>query len=149
MSDALVIEAIRKTVIVDCTVEEAFRVFTRDMLSWWPVESHSIHKTVSQIVFEPHVGGEVYELSKAGQKGHWADVLEWEPPSRLVLAWNILNRDEPPTEVEVRFLPEGGRTRVELEHRGWERLVEEGAERRENYDGGWDVVLGTYVDRLA
>ena len=149
MSDALVIEAIRKTVTVDCPVEKAFRVFTTDTLSWWPVESHSIHETVSQIVLEPRVGGEVYELSTTGEKGHWADVLEWEPPSRLVLAWNILNREERPTEVEVRFLPEGGGTRVELEHRGWERLLEGGTEKRENYDGGWDFVLGKYVQRIA
>ena len=57
MSDALIIEVVRKTVTVDCTVEEAFRVFTADALSWWPVESHSIHQTVSEIVFEPQVGG--------------------------------------------------------------------------------------------
>ena len=80
MSDALVIEVVRKTVTVDCAVEEAFRIFTADALSWWPVESHSIHETVSEIVFEPKAGGEVYELSASGEKGHWATVLEWEPP---------------------------------------------------------------------
>ena len=149
MNDALVIEAIRKTMTVDCGVDEAFRIFTADMLSWWPVETHSIHKRVAEIVLEPRVGGELFEVSVSGEKGHWADVLEWEPPSRLVLAWNISNGDESPTEVEVRFLPEGDGTRIELEHRGWERLAEDGAGRRESYDGGWDVVLGTYVERMA
>ena len=62
MNDALVIEVVRKTVTVDCSVEEAFRIFTTDALSWWPVESHSIHQTVSEIVFEPRAGGEVYEV---------------------------------------------------------------------------------------
>ena len=75
MSDALVIEVVRKTVTVDCTVEEAFRVFTADAICWWPVESHSIHQTVSEIVFEPHAGGEVYEISESGERGHWATVL--------------------------------------------------------------------------
>ena len=149
MSDALVSESIRKTLTVDCGVEDAFRIFTADTLSWWPTESHSIHETVAEIVFEPRVGGEVYEVSNTGEKGHWANVLEWEPPTRLVLAWNILDRDELPTEVEVRFFPDGVRTRVELEHRGWERLAELGAGRRENYDGGWDFVLGQYVDRIG
>lgn len=148
MSDALVIEVVRKTVTVDCAVEEAFRVFTADALSWWPVESHSIHETVSEIVFEGRVGGEVYELSTAGEKGHWATVLEWEPPSRLVLAWNILNAEASPTEVEVRFVPDGDGTRVDLEHRGWERLVESGEEKRSSYDSGWEYVLGKYVGRL-
>lgn len=146
MSDALVIEVVRKTVTVDCAVEEAFRVFTADALSWWPVESHSIHETVSEIVFEPEVGGEVYEVSTSGEKGHWATVLEWEPPSRLVLAWNILHAEQAPTEVEVRFLPDGAGTRVELEHRGWERLTESGEEKRSSYDSGWDFVLGRYVE---
>jgi len=149
MSDALVIEVVRKTVTVDCAVEEAFRIFTADALSWWPVESHSIHQQVEEIVFEPHVGGEVYELSAAGERGHWATVLEWDPPHRLVLAWNILNAEAEPTEVEVRFLSAEDGTRVELEHRGWERLAEGGMEKRANYDTGWDFVLGRYVDRIA
>jgi len=148
MSDALMIEVVRKTVTVDCTVEEAFRVFTADASSWWPVESHSIHGAVEQIVFEEGVGGEVYELSTAGEKGHWATVVEWEPPGRLVLAWNILEAEASPTEVEVRFLPDGEGTRVELEHRGWERLAEKGEEKRSDYDTGWDYVLGKYVGRL-
>jgi uncharacterized protein YndB with AHSA1/START domain len=148
MSDALVIEVVRKTITVDCAVEEAFRVFTADATSWWPVESHSIYQTVSEIVFEPHAGGEVYEIAESGERGHWATVLEWDPPSRLVLAWNILNAEAEPTEVEVRFLPEDGGTRVELEHRGWERLAEGGAEKRANYDTGWEFVLGEYVSRI-
>ena len=147
MSDALVIEVVRKTVTVDCAVEEAFRIFTADAISWWPVESHSIHQSVSEIVFEPREGGHVYEVAASGEKGHWATVLEWDPPSRLVLAWNILNAEAEATEVEIRFLPEDGGTRVELEHRGWERLAKGGAEKRENYDTGWDFVLGEFVGR--
>lgn len=145
MSESLVIEVVRKSVIVDCAVEEAFRVFTADATSWWPVETHSIHQAVSEIVFEPHEGGELYEVSQSGEKGHWATVLAWEPPRRLVLAWNILQREAEPTEVEIRFLPAGDGTRVELEHRGWERLAENGAEKRGNYDSGWDTVLAEYV----
>jgi uncharacterized protein YndB with AHSA1/START domain len=147
MSDALVIEVVRKTVTVDCAVEEAFRVFTADAISWWPIDSHSIHQTVSEIVFEPREGGAVYEIAESGERGHWATVLEWDPPARLVLEWNILNAEDSPTEVEVRFLPDGSGTRVELEHRGWERIGE-GAEKRANYDTGWDFVLGRYVDRV-
>jgi len=147
MSDALVIEVVRKTVSVDCAVEEAFRVFTADALSWWPVESHSIHQSVSEIVFEPHVGGEVYEVSEAGERGHWATVLQWDPPSRLVLAWNILEREGDLTELEVRFVPENGQTRVELEHRGWENVELDAQTKRGDYEAGWGYVLGKYVDR--
>jgi uncharacterized protein YndB with AHSA1/START domain len=149
MKDALAIEVVRKTITVDCAVEEAFRAFTSDAISWWPVETHSIHETVSEIVFEDHAGGEVYEVSSSGEKGHWATVLEWDPPTRLVLAWNILRAEDSPTEVEVRFLPDAAGTRVELEHRGWEELGESGVTKRDNYDSGWDFVLGKYVDRIG
>ena len=144
MKDTLLIEVVRKTITVDCAVEEAFRVFTADTVSWWPVESHSIHETVSEIVFEPEVGGEVYEISTSGERGHWAQVVEWDPPSRLVLGWNILGADAVATEVEVRFLADGARTRVELEHRGWDGLGEDAPARRGNYETGWDFVLGRF-----
>ena len=150
MSDALVIEAVRKTITVDCVVEEAFRVFTTDAISWWPIDSHSIHgDEVSTIVFEEHEGGEVYEVTEDGKKGHWASVLAWEPPNRLVLAWNILEREALATEVEVRFTPQDGGTRVDLEHRGWENVAEEPVEKRHSYDTGWDHVLGVYERRLG
>jgi uncharacterized protein YndB with AHSA1/START domain len=148
MSESLVIEVVRKVVTVDCAVEEAFRVFTEDAMSWWPVATHSIHETVREIVFEPGEGGEVYEVSTAGEKGHWATVTGWDPPARLVLAWNILERPGEETEVEVRFTPEGDGTRVELEHRGWEALAEAAAEKRADYDTGWGHVLGRYEARL-
>ena len=122
MSESLVIEVVRKVVTVNCAVEEAFRVFTADATSWWPAATHSIRETIQDVVFEPEVGGEVYEVSTSGEKGHWATVTAWEPPTRLVLAWNILERPGEQTEVEVRFSPAGRGTRVELEHRGWRPL---------------------------
>lgn len=148
MSESLVIEVVRKVVTVDCAIEEAFRVFTEDAMSWWPVATHSIHETVREIVFEPREGGEVYEVSTAGEKGHWATVTGWDPPARLVLAWNILERPGEQTEVEVRFTAEGDGTRVELEHRGWESLAQGAAEKRADYDTGWGNVLGRYEARL-
>jgi uncharacterized protein YndB with AHSA1/START domain len=148
MNGALTIEAVRKTVTVDCVVEEAFRVFTAEATSWWPTGAHSIHgNDTKEIVFEEREGGEVYEISKDGERGHWATVVSWEPPSRLVLEWNILQREAVGTELEIRFLPDGDGTRVELEHRGWERIAGEGAEKCANYDSGWDRVLDTYRER--
>ena len=150
MSESLVLEAVRKTVTVDCVVEEAFRVFTADAISWWPIDSHSIHgEAVKEIVFEGREGGEVYELTAAGEKGHWARVIAWEPPTRIVLAWNILEREAAPPEVEIRFVPEGESTRVELEHRGWEAIADEAAAKRDSYDTGWGHVLGVYERRVS
>jgi uncharacterized protein YndB with AHSA1/START domain len=73
-------------------------------------------------------------------------VLEWVPPTRFVLAWKPNDSSRPPTEVEVRFTPEGGGTLVELEHRGWERLGEIAAEARQTYGGGWVRVLSRFRD---
>jgi uncharacterized protein YndB with AHSA1/START domain len=150
VSESLVIEAVRKTVTVDCVVEEAFRVFTSDATSWWPVATHSIHgDAVQEVVFEEREGGEVYELTADGEKGHWATVVSWEPPSRIVLAWNILEREAVATEVDVRFVAEGDRTRVELEHRGWEAIAEDAAEKRDSYDNGWGKIVEIYRERIA
>ena len=148
MNGTLVIEAVRKTVTVDCAVEEAFRVFTAGAQTWWPTDSHSIYgDDVKEIVFEEREGGEVYEVSGGGEKGHWATVVSWDPPNRLVLAWNILGREPVGTELEVRFLPEGGSTRVELEHRGWDAVAEEAEEKRDSDDTGWGHVLGCFAKR--
>jgi uncharacterized protein YndB with AHSA1/START domain len=148
MSDALVIEVVRKSVTVDCAVEEAFRIFTADATSWWPVEGHSLQGSeVREVVFEPKVGGEIYEIAGSGERGHWATVLEWEPPNRLVLAWEV-TLGVSGTEVEVRFQGENDGTRVELEHRGWENAVAGAIEKRDSYDSGWEYVLGKYGERI-
>ena len=147
MNHAAVIEIVRRSVTVDCAVEEAFRVFTADASSWWPVTSHSLYgDTVKEVVFEQREGGEVYELTESGEKGHWATVLAWEPPNRVVLAWEV-SPSVIGTEVEVRFLPDDDGTRVELEHRGWEHVAQDAPAKRDDYDSGWAYVLGQYAAR--
>ena len=149
MNDAMVIEVIRKSVTVDCSVEEAFRVFSAEPTTWWPAESHSLHgERVEEIVFEGREGGDVYERTHAGYKGHWATVLAWEPPNRLALAWE-LTPSLVGTVVEVRFVPEDAGTRVELEHRGWERLGALAIGARDDYAGGWPRVFALYVEAAA
>jgi uncharacterized protein YndB with AHSA1/START domain len=144
MSTTESLAAITKTVTVDASVETAFEIFTRQISSWWPRGSHSLFEEREGIVFEERVGGRVYEQSAAGgEEGEWADVLAWEPPDRFVLRWRV-NPKRGPTEVEVRFTPENGATRVDLEHRGWDD-----AEGRANYDTGWDFILGRYVAAFA
>jgi uncharacterized protein YndB with AHSA1/START domain len=149
MSETVAIEPVRRTIMVDCPMEEAFRVFTTEIASWWPLLTHSIGgEQVERLVFEEYAGGEVYEVAKDGARAHWADVLAWEPPARFVLDWQV-NPTEPATELEVRFAAEDGGTRVELEHRGWERLGERGEEARGNYANGWVTVLGRFEERAG
>ena len=145
MSSTVTTEAIRKTVLVDFAPAEAFELFTTRVSSWWPTETHSYGgDKVTDVVFEPFVGGSFYEVTEEG-KAPWGRITAWEPPDRLVLEWLLVKcGDGGLTEVEVRFSPEGPGTRVELEHRGWERAPDPAA--RENYNNGWDVVLAPFAE---
>lgn len=145
-------EPIDAHVTVNRAPEDAFRVFTRDMGTWWPADRYSMAHDrdedgvkVESLVFEEREGGRVYEVMSDGAEGTWGTVIAWEPPRRLVLAWKPNLRDAPSTEIEVLFTPEDGGTRVDLEHRGWERLGALAREAREGYGVGWTTVLGRYA----
>ena len=148
------VPAVRRTVTVARPVEEAFRVFTEEMDSWWPLETHSIAAgeedvTAEGIVLEGREGGRMYERMTGGAEGYWGTVLVWDPPHRLVISWTVNPEAPAPTELEITFTPDGDGARVELEHRGWERLGERAQEAREGYDAGWEKVLGGYARVLG
>jgi uncharacterized protein YndB with AHSA1/START domain len=139
------IETIRKSVTVALPRSRAFVVFTDDISTWWPLESHSYGgEKATMAVFEGREGGRVYEVQSDGTEADWATVTEWDPPNGFTLDWKIC-----PSEVEVRFIEQNGSTRVELEHRGWERAGEGAEAMRDNYAGGWDFVLGKLVAKAA
>jgi uncharacterized protein YndB with AHSA1/START domain len=154
-TEAAATEAIRRSVTVDCSVEHAFETFTERIHEWWPLSRFSIESDESgsapqTVLFQGGAGGQVYERTSKGEELKWADVLAYEPPHRFVLAWNpSRERERPSTEIEVTFTDEGGRTRVDLEHRGWERLGDRAAEARAGYSQGWAAVLGAYAERAS
>jgi uncharacterized protein YndB with AHSA1/START domain len=139
---------VRKSLHVAVPVERAWEVFTARVNDWWPVRSHSIAKErVQELVLERRAGGRMFERTVDGEEAYWGTVLAWEPPRRLVMSWHV-NRERPaPTEWEVRFEPEGEGTRVEFEHRGFERY-EDAAETAAAYTSGWDVVLGKFAEAV-
>ena len=137
---------IHKSVVVPLDLEAAFALFTEGMGTWWPLGSLSIHGADAVVVFELCAGGEVYERAPDGRTAHWATVRAWSPPHEFVLDWKVNPDTAAPTEVRVRFSREGGGTRVDLEHGGWERYGADAAAAHGDYDGGWEVVLGRYVD---
>ena len=105
------------TIVVDAPVDRAFSVFTDDIGSWWPPEHHILRAPLAAMVFEPKVGGHVYDVGTDGSECRWARVLAYEPPSRIVFSWDISLQWQVETdpakasEVEVRFVAEGGAAR--------------------------------------
>jgi uncharacterized protein YndB with AHSA1/START domain len=142
---------IRRTGVVDATPEQAFEVFTEGIATWFPydrlsVEAQDEGRSPETVIFETGPNGRIYERMTNGQEAHWASVTAWEPPNRVVLAWQV-NPDTPgPTEIEMRFEAEGSGTRFHFEHRGWEILGAEAEAAASQYDGGWVTVLRHYVE---
>jgi uncharacterized protein YndB with AHSA1/START domain len=148
VSTQATVAPVRKSVTVNRPVEEAFRLFTTEIASWWPLPGHSVgEESAETVVFEPREGGRVYERKTDGSISYWAEVTQWEAPRRFVLAWRPNPDSSAATELEVTFTPEGDRTRVDLEHRGWERLGEAAELKRTEYEAGWDGVLDLYAGR--
>jgi uncharacterized protein YndB with AHSA1/START domain len=153
MSSGVDPNSVRKVMSVKAPLEIAWRVFTESMGTWWPLANFKIGKAKAvDAVIEPRVGGRWYEQGEDGSTCQWGSVLAWEPPSRLLLSWDI-NADwqyDPAlkTELEVRFIPEGAdATRVELEHRHLDRYGARRDEMRTIFDttGDWGRLLQAFA----
>lgn len=149
--------SVRKVVSVQAPLEVAWRVFTEQMGTWWPLAMYKIGKANAvDAVIEPHVGGRWYERGEDGSTCDWGRVLLWKPPSRLVLSWDISAdwQYDPTlqTEIEVCFIPEGeASTRVELEHRRLDRYGDRRDEMRTIFDktGDWGRLLASFAEIAA
>jgi hypothetical protein len=124
------------------------------MDSWWPREHHIGTAPMKRTVMEQRVGGRCYTEHADGSESDWGQVLVWEPPRRFIMAWLInANWKYDPdlskaSEVEVRFTEQSdGTTRVDLEHRNFERMGEGGTNMRMMVDapGGWGGLLERYA----
>jgi uncharacterized protein YndB with AHSA1/START domain len=151
MTKTIAIAPVKKSVTVKASPQRAFEIFTAGMTRWWPA-THTILKVAPrEHIIEPRVGGRWYAIGIDGSQCDNGKVLVWEPPGRLVLAWQ-LNADwqydpELMTEVEMLFTAEGpDQTRVSLEHRYLERMGASGQRARDQVDssGGWGAILELY-----
>jgi uncharacterized protein YndB with AHSA1/START domain len=149
--------SVRKVVVVQAPPVVAWRVFTERMGTWWPLANYKIGKAKAvDALIEPRVGGRWYERGEDGSTCNWGSVLLWEPPSRLLLSWDITAdwQYDPDlkTELEVRFIPEGKDvTRVELEHRRLDRYGARRDEMRTIFDttGDWGRLLQAFAQAAA
>ena len=139
------IEPLRLSSDVNCSQAHAFTTWTADIGRWWPV-SHSVSAAPGlTVVREGWVDGQIFELTPTGAEHEWGEVLAWEPTRRLVYLWHIRRDRADATEVEITFLDADGHTRVEIEHRGWERLGALGPDWREANKAGWAGLLRHYI----
>jgi uncharacterized protein YndB with AHSA1/START domain len=139
---ATALDVVAKSIVVAVPPEQAFRTFTEEIATWWPFATHSIHGEAAERVVWGDESGQVVELSREGKQAVWGELLVWEPPHRFAMKWHPGRAPEESTELEVRFSAEGEGTRVDLEHRGFEKRP---PEARKSYDTGWDEVLGCYA----
>jgi uncharacterized protein YndB with AHSA1/START domain len=145
---------VSKTITVKANAERAFRVFTEGFDTWWPREHHIGKSPMKKAIIEGHVGGRCYSEQVDGTECPWGSILEWEPPKRFVMAWqiNLQWQFEPElaksSEVEVTFTPlPDGSTRVDLEHRNFKRSGEGWESMRTMVDGGmgWGALLEMFA----
>jgi uncharacterized protein YndB with AHSA1/START domain len=158
MTEAAEAVVVRTQIVVDAPIERAFTAFTERFGDFKPPEHNLLGVAIAETVFEPKVGGHIYDRGVDGTECRWARVLAYEPPARVVFSWDISPRwqletePEHASEVEVQFVEETPqRTRVELEHRhldrhgsGWEALKDGVAD-----DAGWPLYLSRYAALFA
>jgi len=149
---------VRKQVVVDVSVEQAFKAFTERLGDFKPPEHNLLSVPIAETVFEPFVGGHIIDRGEDGSECRWARVLAFDPPGRVIFSWDIspqwqiVTDPQEASEVEVTFVAETSeRTRVELEHRhldrhgpGWP-AVRDGVDT----DQGWPLYLARYASVLA
>ena len=149
---------VRRQIVVEAPIEKAFAVFTERFGDFKPREHNLLAAPIAETVFEPRIGGHIYDRGTDGSECRWARVLAYDPPDRVVFSWDIgpswqLEAEpENTSEVEVRFIAENPqRTRIELEHRnldrhgpGWE-AVRDGV----GHDAGWPLYLERYAAVLT
>lgn len=134
-----------KTLELACTPERAWTAFTAEIHAWWPLATHSLAEAAAvHCAIEPFRGGRVFERDRDGREQAWGEVLAWEPPVRLRFTWRVGHAAGSEQEVEVRFEPRGGRTRVTLTHSGFEL-----EEQHRNYTRGWSFVLDRFAGCCA
>lgn len=140
------LDPIIKTIVVPAGPEAAFRRFTEEIASWWPLASHSVgQERARTCVFEARAGGRIYERLLDGSTALWGTVSLCNPPHRVAFSWHPGRAPDTSQTIEVSFTRDGSETRVELVHDGWERFGAGAYAMHANYRKGWDFVLGQFA----
>ena len=137
---------------VACSVEHAFDMWTRQIDLWWPLERHSVsQENAASVKVEAKLGGRIFETTRDGKQIVWGAVNVWEPPSRFGYLWHIKEEDaSEATQVTVTFTALGpARTRIVIEHTGWENAGRQAGPRWEGNARGWDGAIPAFIAVIA
>ena len=140
------IEPLRLSFVVACSVEHAFGTWTTKMSLWWPLSHTTTGERGFAVHFEPRIGGRVFERTPQGDEIEWGEVTAWEPPTRLAYLWHIRTTRDRATDVAITFTEQNdGAALVEIVHGGWERLGDAGPGWRDANRGGWSGLLPHFI----
>jgi uncharacterized protein YndB with AHSA1/START domain len=134
-----------KTVTVRCSPEAAFRRFTDEIASWWPLANFHVGADPQTVILEPRLGGRIFERNGDGVETPWGTVLAWDPPALLAFTWLPGFAEDQAQHVELRFAAVADDTVVTLTHTRWEKLGDMAAIRRERFNNGWESIVKLYA----
>lgn len=155
MTTTTAIAPVTRSIRVKSTPEKAFKFFTENLGKWWPTNFSIGSSPMQDAIMEAGAGGRWYEVGHDGSTCQWGEVLAWNPPNRLVLAWRITAgwQFDPDllTEVDVSFTDMGnGETEVTLAHRKLENYGDAAAEIVGIFEspGGWNAALTRFAENV-
>jgi hypothetical protein len=132
---------VRREVLVNAGPEDAFRVFTERINSWWPLAVHSVHGVGGTVSFD---AGDIVEVAASGERCVWGTVTSWQPGQEVAFTWHPGETADKASRVTVTFAAADGSTLVTLVHDRWEAFAQSRA-AREEYNNGWVGVLEQFV----
>jgi uncharacterized protein YndB with AHSA1/START domain len=133
---------------LNTTADHAFATWTEKCTLWWP-RSHTMSDADGfEVVFEPFVGGRIFERGGDGEEYEWGELTEWDPPHRLAYQWHIFLERDRATEVSVTFTPLETGTLVRLENGGFEVFGDTGQERQDRVGAAWTGIIQHYRDTV-
>jgi uncharacterized protein YndB with AHSA1/START domain len=145
----MTIAPIRKTVTVAKPPQRVFELFTSQMAAWWPKGMTIGPSPAVEILIEPRAGGRWFERSEDKIETNWGRVMAWDPPRRVLLAWQIdatwTYDPQFETELELIFDAEGSGTRVSMEHRNLERFGDSAEKMAQQLGGGWPGIIDGFA----
>jgi uncharacterized protein YndB with AHSA1/START domain len=128
-----------KSVVLRCSPERAFSLFTEHAALWWPSERRHTHDAASEIRLEAY--GRFFERASDGTEVELGIVRAFEPACRLMLDWYPGTGPDHPTQVEVTFEATDTGTRITIMHGPGRAGIEVFERNAPRYGQSWDLIL--------